>query len=471
MSDRVYRDPVHGSIAFDWKRERFLIELIDSAEFQRLRRIKQLGAAQLVFQGAEHSRFCHSLGVAFLAKRIFDRLQDDPSLPSGLDSDETRRVILAAGLLHDIGHGPFSHLYERAFSQKHHETWGLEIIENPDTQVHMILQRYGLVDSVKRIFQKSYQPRFASDIISSQFDADRLDYLLRDSYMTGVTYGRYDLEWLLEVIELAQIPTNGLGIAVNRKKGFHAAEQFVIGRYLMYQQVYFHKTIRAAERMIKLIFERLIENAKDGRFPQFCPDPLHQLLSSSSHSLSLKAYLRLDDEFMLACFNLWSEDDSNDEILNDLCSRFLKRDLFKTAVIDATTISDHLKYAAAIGSLQEAMKQAGFDPRYYLASDSAEDLPYKDMTWFVTKGKVPEDIWLAESGKAKCNLSDPQVSPLIDSLRNTPIAATRLCFPAEMKTLVRKHLQPYLTDHMAQESAQLVLELANKQVQPLAPRT
>ena len=191
MSDRVYRDPIHGSIAFDWRRESFVIELIDTQEFQRLRRIRQLGAAHLVFQGAEHSRFCHSLGVAFLAKRIFDRLAQDPYCPAGLELEEVRKVVLAAALLHDVGHGPFSHLFEKTFSLKHHETWGAEIIDNSDTQIHRVLEKYGLVDSVKGIFQKTYQPRFARDIISSQFDADRLDYLLRDSHMTGVAYGRY----------------------------------------------------------------------------------------------------------------------------------------------------------------------------------------------------------------------------------------------------------------------------------------
>ncbi|HVB58592.1 MAG TPA: HD domain-containing protein [Candidatus Acidoferrales bacterium] len=469
MSDRVYRDPVHGSIAFDWKRERFLIELIDTPEFQRLRRIKQLGAAQLVFQGAEHSRFCHSLGVAFLAKRIIDRLREDPNLPGGLDFEETRKVVLAGGLLHDIGHGPFSHLFERTFSQKNHETWSVEIIDNPDTQVHRVLKEHGLVDSVKKLLLKSYQPRFATDIISSQVDADRLDYLLRDSYMTGVTYGRYDLDWLLEVIELAKIPGNGLGIAVNHKKGFHAAEQFVIGRYLMYQQVYFHRTIRAAERMIKLIFERLVDNAKAGNLPRFCPDAIHQLLNSHLRSISLRAYLRLDDEFMFACFNLWSED-HEDDILKDLCRRLLRRDLFKTEAIDISRISDHLKYTADLKTLQDAMNDAGFDPRYYLASDAAEDLPYKDMMWFIAKDRTPEDIWLAEGGQAKFNLSDPRVSPLIDSLRNIPIAATRLCFPSEMKELVRKHLQPYLTNFVSQEERQLVFKLGSEAKQPMGER-
>jgi HD superfamily phosphohydrolase len=126
MADRVYRDPVHGSIAFDWNKERFVIDLIDTPEFQRLRRIKQLGAAHLVFQGAEHSRFCHSVGVAFLAKRILNSIKDDPNLPDGFDFDETCRAVVAAALLHDIGHGPFSHLFERTFSQKHHEKWGSE---------------------------------------------------------------------------------------------------------------------------------------------------------------------------------------------------------------------------------------------------------------------------------------------------------------------------------------------------------
>lgn len=424
----------------------------------------------MIFQGAEHSRFCHSLGVAFLAKRIIDRLKEDPNLPTGLDFEEIRRTVLAGGLLHDIGHGPFSHLFERTFSQKSHEDWGLQIIEDSDTKVHKVLKENGLSDSVRKLLKKSFSPRFAIDIISSQFDADRLDYLLRDSYMTGVTYGRYDLEWLLEVIELANIPTNGLGLAVNRKKGFHAAEHFIIGRYLMYQQVYFHRTIRAAERMIKLIFERLVNIAKDGKFPGFCPDPMRQLLGSGSHSISLRAYLTLDDEFMYTCFNLWSEDGA-DEILKDLCSRILRRDIFKSEMIDLSRINDHLKYTADLKALQEAMKDAGFDPHYYLASDAAEDLPYKDMTWFVTKGKFPEDIWLAEDGIAKFNLSDPLVSPLIDSLRNTPIAATRLCFPLEVKEIVRKHLKPYLANRVSEDKSQLALGLSSLTKQAVGERS
>jgi HD superfamily phosphohydrolase len=267
---------VHGSISFDFQDEGYVIELIDTPEFQRLRRIRQLGAAFLVFHGAEHSRFSHSLGVAHLAGRMFTGLTQDPSFPKDLDQADLKRTVTVGALLHDIGHGPFSHLFERVFHHRNHEQWGLEVITDPSTRVNAVLQKHGLIDSVKKVFDKSFKPRFCWDIISSQLDADRLDYLLRDSYMTGVAYGRYDLDWLLGVIELARIPTNGkdLGLAINRKKGFHAAEQFVIGRHLMYQQVYFHKTIRAAERMVKLVFERLAENAKAGSILLFAPSPL-----------------------------------------------------------------------------------------------------------------------------------------------------------------------------------------------------
>jgi len=448
MSERVYRDPVHGSISFDWEREKFAVELIDAPEFQRLRRIRQLGAAMLVFQGAEHSRLTHSIGVAHLAKRLFDHITSDPNFPKETDIEEIRRAVIAGALLHDIGHGPFSHLFERVFAARSHEEWGLQIISDPETTVSGVLKKHGLTDAVTRIFEKKFKPRFALDIISSQLDADRLDYLLRDSYMTGVTYGRYDLDWLIEVIELAQIPTNGrdFGLTINRRK-FHGAEQFVIGRYLMYQQVYFHKTIRSAERLVKLIFERLVDLFRAGKTPVFFPDPLPILVESAGSRLSVRAYLRLDDQFMVTCFAQWALEKS-DEILADLCRRYMDRDLFKTVLVDPAKIRDGLRYAEAVLKLREDMRTAGFDGKYYLAADSAEDFPYKDMTWYVSKDKKPEDIWLSENGIATEPLSNPTVSPLIDSVRNTQIITQRLCFPYDVTNLVEKHLREYLTDRI-----------------------
>ena len=446
MPDRVYRDPVHGSISFDWTKERYAIDLIDCRELQRLRRIRQLGAASLVFHGAEHSRFAHSVGVAHLAKRLFAKITRDPNAPAELDYNNLQKAVIAGALLHDIGHGPFSHLFERAFARKGHEEWGLEIIDAPGTEVNDVLRKHGLLDLVKQVLDKSIRPRFVRDIISSQLDADRFDYLLRDSYMTGVTYGRFDLDWLLEVIELARIPTNGRdhGLAINHRKGFHAAEQFVIGRHLMYQQVYFHKTIRAAERVLRLVFERLVDLAKQKTLPHYCPDALARLLDADHRRLTVDAYLTLDDDFMISCFSVWSRDSSEDQVVQDLSRRYLNRQLFKTVVVDPAKIKDDLRYTSTLAALQTAVQRAGFDPRYYLAFDTAEDFPYKDMTWFVAKDKVPEDVWLAENGIATHTLSDPSISPLVNSVRNTQIAIRRLCFAAELKEIVMEHLGEYV---------------------------
>jgi hypothetical protein len=250
-------------------------------------------------------------------------------------------------------------------------------------------------------------------------------------------------------MELGRLPNNGkeLTLSINRRK-FHAAEQFVIGRHLMYQQVYFHKTIRSAERMIKLIFERLAELAKGGALPRFYPEPLPLLTSQGGSRMSVKAYLELDDQFMITCFHKWSTEEGCDTILSDLCLRLANRNLFKTAIIDPVKIKDGLKYAQDVSALSDAMTVEGFDPRYYLAADTAEDFPYKDIMWFLSKERKPEDIWLAEQGSVVAGLSDPNVSPLIDSIRNTRIAVQRVCFPAEVRALVSKHLQPYLSDRI-----------------------
>jgi hypothetical protein len=447
MKERVYRDPVHGSIPFDRDDEAYIIELIDTAEFQRLRRIKQLGAAFLVFHGAEHTRFTHSIGVAHLAKKMLRKLESDPHLPRDLPFDQTKKQVMAGALLHDIGHGPFSHLFERVFEHKKHEEWGMEIIDSQNTEVHSVLQKHNLVDSVKEVLQPRFRPRFPRDIISSQLDADRLDYLLRDSYMTGVAYGRYDLDWLLGVIELARIPANGkdLGLAINLAKGQHVAEQFVIGRHLMYQQVYFHKTIRSAELMVKLVFERLRRNAAKNTYPKYCPPPLRCLIDPDLRKMNLDAYLKLDDAFMLTCFNVWSNEEGEDDVLKDIAKRLIKRNLFKTALIDTSKNKDTVKFARAMQKLNTAISEAGFDPDYYLASDTAEDLPYKDMSWYVSKEKRPEDIWLAENGEGKKTLSD--VSPLIASIINEAMTTSRICFPKELRTIVFQHLHAYLSEH------------------------
>jgi HD superfamily phosphohydrolase len=283
MSSKYLRDPVHGSIGFENTREKLVLDLINTREFQRLRRIRQLGALFLTFHGAEHTRFTHSVGVAWMAKRIFDSLDAQGQLARRSPARErTRLVAIVAALLHDLGHGPFSHLYEKVFDDRRHEEWTARIIRDPGSEAGRILRRAGMTDEILAVYDRRYKPAFVSDLVSSQLDADRLDYLLRDSLMTGVAYGQYDLEWILINLRLARRGRDGdLRLCLNAAKGYHAAEQFVIARYLMYQQVYYHKTARAAEQMIRMALQRLVDaHRATGRFPDPCPQPIRRLIET-----------------------------------------------------------------------------------------------------------------------------------------------------------------------------------------------
>ncbi|MGH9748979.1 MAG: HD domain-containing protein [Candidatus Polarisedimenticolia bacterium] len=450
MADKYLRDPVHGSISFDKTREKLILDLLNTREFQRLRRIRQLGALFLTFHGAEHTRFTHSVGAAFMAKRIFDALRASGQIPQrGRAAERGRLVAIAAALLHDIGHGPFSHLYEKVFNDRRHEEWTRMILRSPHTEAGRILRAAGLAEPVLAVYARTYRPSFVSDIVSSQLDADRLDYLLRDSYMTGVAYGRYDLDWILTNLRLARRGPGRRGadlrLAINGTKGYHAAEQFVIGRYLMYQQVYYHKTARSAEQMIRTILQRLVD-ARDetGRFPDPCPGPIRRLIETRG-DLPVEDYLRLDDWLFFAAFEEWSEAPaaSVDPILRDLCSRIINRRLFKTVRVAAE--ARHTAFGAALQELKTAFARKRHDPRYYLLEDDATDLPYRDLAYADRMGTAPEDIGLAVGGRIVGYMSERTVSPLIDSIRNESRKLQRLCFPESMRAEVERRLRPFIS--------------------------
>ena len=450
MADKYLRDPVHGSIRFDKDRERLIIDLINTWEFQRLRRIRQLGALFLTFHGAEHTRFTHSVGVAFMAKRIFDALEDAGQIPlRPRDRERARLVAIAASLLHDLGHGPFSHLYEKVFNDRRHEEWTRLIVRNSRGEVGRILRRAGLVEDILGVYARTYRPSFVSDIVSSQLDADRLDYLLRDSFMTGVAYGRYDLDWILANLRLARRGRDRKGgadlrLAIHATKGYHAAEQFIIGRHLMYEQVYYHKTSRSAEQMIRTAMQRLVDAVgATGRFPDPCPGPIRKLVESRGN-LPVEDYLRLDDWLFLSAFQEWAlaPQGKVDPILRDLCDRITRRHLFKTVRLTADT--RHKAFGQALDDLMVRFRRRGFDPRYYLLEDDASDLPYRDLAYSDRMGTAPEDIGLAQNGRIVGYMSERSVSPLIDSIRNEPRRVQRLCFPEAMRTEVERRLRPFI---------------------------
>jgi len=447
LASKYLRDPVHGSIGFDKDREKLVIDLINTREFQRLRRIRQLGALFLTFHGAEHTRFTHSLGVAYMARRIFDALLAAGQVQQkGRALERTRLVAIVAALLHDLGHGPFSHLYEKVFNDRRHEEWTGLIIRQARGEVGRLLRRAGLVEEVLGVYGRTYRPAFVSDLVSSQLDADRLDYLLRDSFMTGVAYGKYDLEWILTNLRLARRGGRDaeLRLAINGLKGYHAAEQFVIGRYLMYQQVYYHKTSRSAEQMIRTALQRLVDaHGETGRFPDPCPASIRRLIETRGN-LPVEDYLRLDDWLFLSAFQEWalSPQGKVDPILRDLCDRITRRHLFKTVRLTADT--RHKAFGQAIEELNGQFRRKGFDPRYYLLEDDASDLPYRDLAYSDRMGTAPEDIGLAVRGRIVGYMSERGISPLIDSIRNEPRKLQRLCFPSAMRSTVERRLRAFI---------------------------
>lgn len=374
-SERVIRDPIHNLIRLnDSGLDRLLTSLMDCAEFQRLRRIRQLGFSELVFPGATHTRFAHSLGVMHIAKRMLQRLRQ-----IGLEFDEgVETVVLCGALLHDVGHGPFSHAFEK-ITQSHHERYTRLVIEDPDTQVHNCLKDFEptLPERISAFFDENPDengtasvPAYMVRVITSQFDADRADYLLRDSLATGTHYGRYDLDWLIEHLH---VDTDHNRFYFDRKS-IPAVESYVFARFHMYQSVYYHKATRAAEVMLKLLFKRYKEllARKDADGAPVVPDSPLLIQRAFQGQLSLQDYLGLDEAMMLTFFGACIK--CSDLILAQLSKGLLERRLYKA--IEATGIgAEHVGvFCTEAAQVVSARELAG---DYAFVADSPADRPYK----------------------------------------------------------------------------------------------
>ncbi len=286
--DQRILDPIHGLITFDHRDEtdRLAWTLLNLASLQRLRRIKQLGFAEFVFPGATHSRFSHSVGVFHMARRLTKVMARQ--LGEKFNPQRAQAAQIAA-LLHDIGHGPFSHAFETSEArrlkqkQKSHEQWTIEIIRN-DADITHALAAEGLAEDVINMIAHKGQRDLYGSIVSSQFDADRLDYLRRDRYMSGIGSGGFDCDWLLDCLEVSDD-----GAFYLNHKSAHNAEEYLLARYNLYILVYTHKTSRAAEMMLA---EILYDLAQDPEQSGLVKDhPLTRYYAQES----IEAYLALDD--------------------------------------------------------------------------------------------------------------------------------------------------------------------------------
>lgn len=382
-SGKVFRDPVHSLIRID-RSEPVLLDLIDTPVFQRLRRIRQLGVSALTYHGAEHSRFVHSLGVMNFAQRIIEALllrHRGTEVETYLRKEAV--VIKCAALLHDIGHGPFSHVIERAFGRKkHHEHQTLRIIRDARFGVRSTLEEHGVdPESVASLIDPAGDPTLGKDIISSQLDADRMDYLLRDSHGTGVKYGLYDPEWILNAMcvgiglsaRAGESDPSVWRLCLDRSRGKEAAEQFILARSHMNEQVYFHRVTRGYEVALLQLFRAASDSSND--LPVGTPTSVRAFLAGTVQD-DPECWLRFDESAMIAAFQAWGQPSalSGNPNLAERSTAFL----FRERGIDSAPIS-RLRQADQ-HKMFEALRQVDFltDRDYHI--DDIESSIYKGIT-------------------------------------------------------------------------------------------
>lgn len=399
---KVFKDPVHRYVRVN---DQVIWDLIATPEMQRLRRIKQLGATNLTFHGAEHSRFNHSLGVYEIVRRIIKKMETK----SEWNPDE-RLVCLCAALLHDLGHGPFSHSFEKVFALDHEYFTGKIILGN--TGVNKVLTRVGSDFPLKvaNVINKTYEDKLVVSLISSQIDADRMDYLLRDAFYTGVSYGNFDMERILRVMR----PTEER--IVIKSTGMHAIEDYIMSRYQMYWQVYFHPVTRSAEVILTKIFHR-VKHLYESNY-QFKEEPV-LLKNIFKRNIAVEDYLALDESVVYYYFQRWQYEE--DSILRDLAERFVNRRLFKYKEFD---FESHLDIFT---ELQTLFTEAGIDPSYYLIIDSSKDLPY-DVYRSDGAGRVP--IYLQMPNQELKELSEH--STIVDSITGKVREDHKLYYPEDL---------------------------------------
>jgi HD superfamily phosphohydrolase len=425
---KVIRDPVHDAITFsNSKIDKLLLQLINSPEFQRLRRVRQLGFADMVYPAGVHTRFSHSIGTLQVARNVFINLKELEYPEAKIE--ENVNAFLISALLHDLGHGPFSHLFERIFGQKH-EDWTIRIIKDESTCVNTLLRKHqdSLPEKVADLISKK-ETSFWSQLISSQLDCDRMDYLLRDNHMTGANYGLFDINWLIHCFILDEI--RGEQVAMINHKGQSAVESYLIARFHMHRNVYFHKTIRAGEVMLISALKRA--KYLYGKSELEDDECTHMLTPFfNDEEIPVQDYLYLDDVSITTCIKRWKN--SKDSELGMLCKGIIERQLLKVIEIPYTYNLEEL--IEFIKKAERIVGKKGYDPAYFCLHDEPTDSPYKPYR--PDTDELLASIYIKTLREEKKEISD--VSKLARSLSESKYKMKRLYVPSDCRDEIEKLL-------------------------------
>lgn len=363
---KVLKDPVHSYIHIHYE---VIWNCLDSKEFQRLRRIRQLGGDFQVYPTAEHSRFSHSLGVYEIVRRMVTEVK---TLCAELTEYEKVCVMLA-GLLHDVGHGPFSHAFEHVTNHSHEEYTAKIILGN--TELNSILRAVSkkMPEDIVSIIQHTHENDILNQIVSGQLDADRMDYLLRDSYFTATSYGQFDLERILRTMRVRKT-SEGRKVIVVKHTGIHSVEDYIMARYQMYWQVYYHPVARSYEAVFIQLFNRLKNIFKDNK--DYFEDMKVLIPFLEKVEVSEEEYFRLDENSLLYCCALIQ--DKDDVIAADLAKRLQNRELFEYVDYNEENLAQ----------IQNMLRENGYDEQYYLRIENIEASvysPYKGRKILIEK--------------------------------------------------------------------------------------
>ena len=402
MAQRIERiqDTIHGLMEFQGM-ETSVVNVLRAQELQRLRRVRQLGLTHFVFPGAEHSRLVHAIGTSYLAVRFARHLREttrEVLVPFLRPTESATRDLALAGLCHDLGHGPLSHVWEREVigenferarwtqalgleaepgfdSLRWHELVSQAFLAWPEGELHRLLEQQedGSSKRIRRLLAGDFYIPYFPRLLSSDVDIDRCDFILRDAHQTGVAYGRYDLNWLVSTVTVGKAPDNRLVVGFDKRKAPRVVEQLLIARRALYDTVYFHKTVRSAEGMIGLALRRLKEVARESGWPITDTklfDSFRKVIEGTP--VGPHEILDLDDYSLWVLVEQLAASSRQDPTLQDLARRIVARDLFKMVPFPEEPLREFLLREEAHSRLHDAV--APYSPgkkEYYIYIDRA----------------------------------------------------------------------------------------------------